>query len=287
MTNIFYLAFKVSRVRFWLYLGGTYLIGYIIGITDLLQLLDFNFILHLFYFMIPANIFLYGVNDISDKDTDIFNPKKDEKEYRAAEKDRRNLYLLVALSFVYGILLILLSQPDLIASVMFASWMLLSVAYSVKPLRFKAIPVFDFSSNFLYVIPALLAFYQTTLIIPPFLPVFAAFMWTSAMQLFSAIPDIEADKKANLKTTAVVAGEKGSLILCFIFWAVFAAILIFVTPWNAPWNLLMLVYPGIPLYLLVRPSVSIERAYWYFPYYTGLFGMVLFISVGVPLLGVI
>jgi 4-hydroxybenzoate polyprenyltransferase len=107
------------------------------------------------------------------------------------------------------------------------------------------------------------------------------------MQLFSAIPDIEADRKANLKTTAVVAGEKASLILCLIFWAIFAAILIFVTPWNAPWNLLMLVYPGIPLYLLLRPSVSIERAYWYFPYYTGIFGMVLFLSVGAPLLGVV
>jgi 4-hydroxybenzoate polyprenyltransferase len=236
--------------------------------------------------MIPANIFLYGVNDISDKDTDMFNPKKDEKEYRAAEKDRRNLYLLVSLSLIYGIVLIIFSQPDLIATMMFISWMLLSIFYSVKPLRFKAMPILDFSSNILYVIPALLAFYQVTLIIPSILPVIAAFMWTSAMQIFSAIPDIEADRKANLKTTAVMVGERVSLILCLLFWGIFAGILVFVTPWNAPWNLLMFIYPAIPLYLLIRPSVSIERAYWYFPYYTGLFGMILFLSIGVPLLGV-
>ncbi len=285
MTNILYLAFKVSRVRFWLYLGGTYLIGYVIGITDLVQLTDPAFLLHLFFFMIPANIFLYGVNDISDRDTDIFNPKKDEKEYRAAEKDRRNLYILVVLSFLYGAFLVLFSQPDLTAVGLFVSWMLLSFFYSAKPMRFKALPILDFSSNFLYVIPALLAFYQASLTIPPLLPVFAAFMWTSAMHLFSAVPDIEADKRANLKTTAVVFGKNVSLALCLVFWTAFATILVFVTPWNAPWNLMMWIYPAIPLYLLIHPSASVERAYWWFPYYTGVFGMVLFLSVGLPPLG--
>jgi 4-hydroxybenzoate polyprenyltransferase len=286
MTGILRLAYKVSRIRFWLYLGGTYLIGYIIGMhaqsLGLEALIEPWFIAHLFFFMLPANIFLYGVNDISDKDTDMFNPKKDEKEYRAAEADRRKLYALVGLSFVYGVILLVL-QADLVAMLMFASWMLLSFFYSVKPLRFKAVPVLDFASNFLYVIPALLAYYHLTSIVPGFLPVFAAFMWTSAMQLFSAIPDIEADTKANIKTTAVVVGEKASLMLCLAFWAIFAAILIVVVPWNYPWNLLMLVYPGIPLYLLLMPKTSVERAYWYFPYYTGLFGMVLFFSVGLPL----
>lgn len=286
MTGIIRLAYKVSRVRFWLYLGGTYLIGYIIGMRamglGLEALLDPWFVLHLFFFMLPANIFLYGVNDISDKDTDMFNPKKDEKEYRAAEADRKKLYTLVGLSAAYGLIL-LIFQSDLTGIIMFASWMLLSFFYSVKPLRFKAVPIMDFASNFLYVIPALLAYYQLTAVVPGFLPVFAAFMWTSAMQLFSAIPDIEADTKANLKTTATVLGEKASLVLCLVFWSIFAAILIVVAPWNFPWNLLMLVYPGIPAYLLLRPSASVERAYWYFPYYTGIFGMVLFFSVGLPL----
>lgn len=287
MTNILYLAFKVSRVRFWLYLGGTYLIGYIIGMSagsyNLFQLLDPWFLVHLFYFMIPANIFLYGVNDISDKDTDMFNPKKDEKEYRAAEKDRRNLYLLVGLSFIYGVVLILFQLSDLVAVTFFTSWMLLSFFYSVKPLRFKAVPILDFSSNFLYVIPALLSYYQLTGVVPPILPVFAAFMWTSAMQLFSAIPDIDADRMANIKTTAVIAGKKISLILCLAFWFLFAFILIVLYPWNYPWNLLMIVYPGIPLYLLIRPEADISRTYWYFPYYTGFFGLVLFFSIGLPI----
>ncbi|TXT54526.1 MAG: conserved membrane protein of unknown function [Candidatus Thorarchaeota archaeon] len=287
--NIFRLAFKVSRIRFWLYLGGTYLIGYIIGITSISQLMDSYFIAHLFYFMIPANILLYGVNDISDKDTDMFNPKKDEKEYRAAERDKLKLYTLVALSFIYGFVLMAF-QPDITAILLFASWMSLSIMYSVKPFRFKAVPILDFASNFLYVIPALLAYYQVTSIIPPPLPLLAAFFWTSAMQLFSAIPDIEADTKADIKTTAVIMGKRLSLILCFIFWLLFAIILTFMAPWYppwyAPWNLMMFIYPLIPLYLLIQPSVSVEKSYWYFPIYTGIFGMVLFFAVGLPLMGV-
>ena len=286
ITNIFKLAYKVSRVRFWLYLGGTYLIGYIIGISELSQLLNLNFILHLFYFMIPANIFLYGINDITDKDTDQFNPKKDDKEYRAVEKDERNLKIIVAISFLYGIGLMII-QPDVTSILLFASWMTLSFFYSAKPFRFKAVPFLDFISNFLYVIPAILAYYQTTLIIPPFLPLFGAFLWTSAMQLFSAIPDIKADKKAGIKTTAVVVGKKISLIMCFIFWLGFAFILVFVTPWNPPWNLLMFVYPVIPLFILVKPDTDIERVYWYYPIWTGIFGMILFLSIGFPLLGII
>ncbi len=282
MTNILRLAFEVSRVRFWLYLGGTYLIGYIIAISSISELIDMFFIVHLFFFMLPANIILYGVNDISDKDTDMFNPKKGDKEYKALESDATKLYILVGGILIFCLILVAL-QPDFMAAILFLSWLGLSVAYSVEPIRFKARPIVDFASNFLYVIPAILAFYQVKLDFPPLLPLFAAFLWTSAMQLFSAIPDIEADRKADIKTTAVVIGEKASLLLCIIFWAGFAGILILVTQWNSPWNLMMLVYPAIPLYILLRPHVDIASIYWYFPYYTAVFGIVLFFSVGLPL----
>ncbi len=281
MTNIFKLAFNVSRFRFWLYHGGTYLVGYIIGITDVIKLLDPFFLVQIFFFMIPANIFIYGVNDLSDRDTDLFNPKKDEKEYRAVEKDIKNLQIIVFLSAIYGLILLVL-QPDLTASLMFAVWMLLAFLYSVKPIRLKTVPFLDFISNFFYAIPALLAYYQGAGVLPSFLPIFAAFLWTSAMQLFSAIPDIEADKKAHLMTTAVLIRRNASLILCFIFWMGFATILVFIVQWNAPWNLLTFVYPAIPFLLLIKPTINIDRTYWLFPYWTGLFGMILFFSVGIP-----
>jgi len=281
MSNIARLAFRISRPRFWLYLGGTYLIGYSIGVTMLGQFLTPFFILHLFFFILPANVFLYGVNDYFDEDTDIFNPKKEDKEYRVTLKDKRNLILLILVSFSYGLIL-LVFQPDSIARLLFASFLILSFLYSAKPIRFKARPFLDFMSNFLYVIPAILAFYQLRLSLPPILPLFAAFMWTSAMHLFSAVPDIEADKQAEITTTAVLIGAIPSLILCFAFWLTFAVILVFITPWNSPWNLLMFSYPTIPLYLILRRNANIDRVYWLFPYWNAIFGLILFFSITIP-----
>jgi 4-hydroxybenzoate polyprenyltransferase len=280
-------------VRFWLYLGGPYLVGYMIGVADtyllpepslavLYNFLDPLFILHLVYFILPANIFLYGVNDISDKDTDAFNPKKDDKEYRAVEQDEKKLYGLVLFSFLYGAILIAF-QPTMIARLIFLSWMALSFVYSAPPLRLKAKPMVDFLSNILYVLPAILAFNQLTLEVPPILPLLAAFAWTWAMQLFSAIPDIDADGQAGIRTTAVAIGRKASLVLCFIFWAFFAGTLVFIVQWNLPFSVLSLVYPAIPIYILARPETDIHRVYWYYPYFTGVFGMVIFFSIGLPL----
>jgi 4-hydroxybenzoate polyprenyltransferase len=281
VSSIARLVFRISRPRFWLYLGGTFLIGYAIGITSLTQFLNPFFALQLLFFMFPANVFLYGVNDFYDEDTDVFNPKKDDKEYRVTSKDRRTLLILIIVSFIYGVILLAL-QPDLVAMALFGFFLLLSFLYSAKPIRFKARPFLDFMSNFLYVLPAIIAFYQLRFIIPPILPLFAAFMWTSAMHLFSAVPDIEADKQANLTTTAVLIGATASLILCFAFWLTFATILVLIIPWNAPWNLLMFVYPAIPIYPLLRRKANVEKVYWLYPYWNALFGLLLFFTITIP-----
>lgn len=286
MSSVVRLAFRISRPRFWLYLGGTYLIGYSIGILNITQFLNPFFALHLLFFMFPANVFLYGVNDYYDEDTDIFNPKKEEKEYRITAKDRRNLLLLIISSFAYGLILVLL-QPNGLAMIIFSIFLLLSFLYSAAPVRFKARPFLDFMSNFLYVIPAILAFYQLRFFIPPFLPLIAAFMWTSAMHLFSAVPDIDADKQANITTTAVLIGVVPSLLLCFSFWFTFAFILVFIAPWNPPWNLLTFVYPAIPLYLLIRRKSDISKIYWLYPYWNAIFGFLLFCTITIPKVGVI
>jgi len=281
MSSIARLALRISRPRFWLYLGGTYLLGYSIGVSTLIQFLNPFFALQLFFFMFPANVFLYGVNDYYDEDTDIFNPKKDDKEYRVTSKDRRNLLALILVSFLFGVILMLL-QPDIIAMALFGLFLLLSFLYSAKPIRFKARPFLDFISNFLYVVPAIIAFYQLRFLIPPILPLFAAFMWTSAMHLFSAVPDIEADKQAGITTTAVLIGAIPSLILCFVFWLTFAVILVFFVPWNVPWSLLMFVYPIIPLYLLLRRNADIQKVYWLYPYWNAIFGLLLFFTITIP-----
>jgi lycopene elongase/hydratase (dihydrobisanhydrobacterioruberin-forming) len=69
----------ISRPRFWMYLLGPYLIGYALAVsfhgTEYPYGLSYIF-LFLLLFTLPANLFLYGINDMYDGDTDRENPKK-------------------------------------------------------------------------------------------------------------------------------------------------------------------------------------------------------------------
>jgi 4-hydroxybenzoate polyprenyltransferase len=81
---------KLSRPRFWLYLGGTYLVGYAAGITTYHEFLRPTFWVHFLFFLIPANIFLYGINDYYDEDTDQFNTKKQTHEQLLVSQDKNS-----------------------------------------------------------------------------------------------------------------------------------------------------------------------------------------------------
>ncbi len=86
---------KLSRFRFWIYTGGPFVVGYALGAPDLEAFFALEYYIYLLYFFVPANIFIYGVNDYWDEDTDRFNQKKDEKELRVTHQNRRTLVVLL------------------------------------------------------------------------------------------------------------------------------------------------------------------------------------------------
>ncbi|MFW5946272.1 MAG: UbiA family prenyltransferase [Candidatus Natronoplasma sp.] len=108
--------------------------------------------------------------------------------------------------------------------------------------------------------------------------VLAGFFHISAMHIFSAVPDIRYDKKGGIRTTAVVAGKKRSLVLCFVFWSIFASIAIFLTSYH-PLSLLILIYPMTPLLVLTNKKVKIENVYWYLPFINTSLGGLLFVAL--------
>src|SRR3989344_1982072 len=95
MADLMRLAVHLSRSRFWSYLAGTYIVGLALGGAPF----SLVFLLHLLFFLFPANVFLYGVNDIFDRATDVANPKK-KKEYVVQRKDVSRVFALVLVSFV-------------------------------------------------------------------------------------------------------------------------------------------------------------------------------------------
>ncbi|MEF8834734.1 MAG: prenyltransferase [Candidatus Thermoplasmatota archaeon] len=268
-------AFKVSRFRFWIYTGGTFVIGYTLGAERISDFYSLEYYIFLFYFFFLANVFIYGVNDLFDLSTDKENPKKVEKEHKLVQgkiKDLKSiLYVTTAIS-----VLLLIFQDNWIERAIFSSFLFLSYFYSARPLRFKSKPFIDFSSNMLYIMPGIFAYTLVSSEFPPLLIVLAGFFHISAMHIFSAVPDITYDKKAGIKTTPVVIGKKPSLVLCFGFWSMLASITIFLTEYH-PLSLIILIYPIIPLLVLVYEKAKIEKVYWFLPYVNTSLGGLLFI----------
>ncbi len=256
---------KISRPRFWLYYAGTYAVGFSLGAS---QIADFNWLFFLFlaFFTFPANLFIYGINDYNDWDTDRQNPKKKTKEYLLKPQNKKNLKYILTIPVILG-LLISLAKPNLIYFMIL--YLLIGGYYSVPPIRFKARPYLDSISNLFYVIPAFMGYYQVTGQLPNTYLMIAAMLWSITMHLYSAVPDIAPDKKGKVKTTAVILGKTNSLILCSITWLTSAIITMFFSPVI---GILGLVYFAIPLFSFEK----IDKIYWTFPYINAGFGFILF-----------
>lgn len=267
---------KISRPRFWSYIAGPFLLGYLLGAPNISVIYSWQFFSALLFFLIPANIFLYGVNDLYDEDTDKYNHKKDSIENRLKFSDKSFLKAVLIVSTLIALLLLILT-PNFYAKIILILFWLLSYFYSANPLRFKSKPFIDSLSNVLYILPGIYGFILVTNSLPALLPILGFWAWASAMHLFSAIPDIAPDKKANLKTTAVLIGKQNSLIVCTILWLIFFNLTVFV--FKQSLLMLLIIYPVIPLLLLIKKNISIEKVYWYFPMLNMAFGFLAFVLI--------
>ncbi len=277
MLKFFRYVFKVSRFRFWIYTGGTFVIGYTLGVDGISDFFNIDYIIYLFYFFFAANVFIYGVNDLWDMETDKSNPKKGTIEQKLGKKKRSKLKKIILFVFAFSLILMIF-QKDMIERSIFLSFLFLSYFYSAEPLRFKSIPFIDFMSNMLYVIPGIFAYYLVTSELPALLIILAGFAHISAMHVFSAIPDISYDKKADIPTTAVVLKKKKSLFLCLLFWSLLSVIAIYLSGFHIL-SLVVIIYPSFPLLLLINKNLEIKKVYWYLPYVNTSMGGLLFVML--------
>lgn len=282
------MLFSHSRPRFWHYLYGPMLIlwAYILSLYsdgyffDLFgsQWLVFWIILFLaflLYFTFPGNLFVYGVNDYADTDTDKFNYKK--QWYEKILNDKKSiLKKIFTVQFVYWIVVFIIliliyflyREFDYYRFVIYTlialiPFLLLSWWYSVEPIRFKRRIFWDGISNILYIIsPAILILILDWWISINFLYwLFAWWLWVIAMHCFSAIPDIDADKQAWLQTTAIYLSKNNALWYCVwlyeVSWILASQVIWF---W---WSLFALIYCGM---VLSAFEYDIFRVYKFFPY---------------------
>ncbi|MFB6125829.1 MAG: prenyltransferase [Halolamina sp.] len=267
MKRLRYLV-TLSRPRFWLYLAGPVVLGLVYGADSVTQLRSPPSLVLVAYFLLPANVFLYGVNDVFDVDVDEANPKKEGDREEAWQGDPLVSVAVLASG-------VAISAPAALSSTLAWPWLagffLLAVEYSAPPLRFKTTPLLDSLSNALYILPGVAAYAAVAGSLPPTLLLVGGALWTMAMHTFSAVPDIEPDRDSGIETTATLLGETGAYAYCGVCWLLAAASFGLV---DRRFGALALVYPALTASVALT-DVDVDRAYWWFPWLNAAVGTVL------------
>jgi 4-hydroxybenzoate polyprenyltransferase len=268
--------FRISRPRFWIYLLGPYLIGSILAFEPTQLILQWQFWLGFVYFTFPANLLIYGVNDIFDYETDKLNPKKIEYETLVTPKERIRLWLFILATNIPFILALYLINP--LTGMGILGFLFLGIQYSAIPIRAKSRPFLDSLFNILYIFPGIIGYSLFALSLNwDYRLLISAGLWTMAMHTYSAIPDIEADRASHTPTIATVLGSKFTLIYCFICYTL-AGILL------AQFNLILGIGIAIIYGFMIglsynQNSARIFKLYTYFPLLNAMIGFILFWSI--------
>jgi 4-hydroxybenzoate polyprenyltransferase len=214
---------SISRPRFWIYTLGPYVVGVLIGLPSLEAARDWRLAAFAAFWSWPANLWIYGVNDVYDFETDARNRKKAGYEH-IVEQARQKQLLLWVWATVLPFVALACWSTNSWALAALGAFLLLSHGYSAPPVRAKARPLLDSMFNALYVFPAAFGYALaggSSLWIPGTL---AAWCWVMAMHAYSAVPDISADREARLATIATWLGLKGTILFCAALYLASAAL---------------------------------------------------------------
>jgi len=268
-----YRVIRLSRPRFWIYELGTYALGVCAGLSsfedaDLLTILFFGL-----FFLFPANLLIYGINDIFDYETDKLNPKKTGYEDLLVPELHNKVFLYIILSNIAFIIASLFTSQYVFFSLFL--FYFFAIFYSTPPIRAKARPYFDslFSAGH-YVVTGVFGYYLVGGTGNITLSVVAGMCWAIAMHAYSAVPDIEADRESGIETIAIRLGKQKTILLCAFLYACAASL---VYGYLSYFSVLLVLPYLVLMYLSYRSDTEkLFKLYTYFPKINSLVGMILF-----------
>jgi 4-hydroxybenzoate polyprenyltransferase len=204
-----------SRPISWVNTAFPFAVAYFLGTGNI----DVTLIVGAFFFLIPYNLLMYGVNDVFDYESDLTNPRKGGLEGALLEPKYHAATLWISTSLAAPFVIYLLVVGSLFSGALLLLVIFSVVAYSAKYLRFKEIPVLDsFTSALHFIGPMLfgLALAGTSLIGEVvIMATIAFFLWGMASHAFGAVQDIRADKEASIASIATFFGASLTVKLAF------------------------------------------------------------------------
>lgn len=202
--------FWISRPISWPNTSYPFFVGYLLTVPSAPTGLSLAIlIIGTIYFIGPYNLLMYGINDVFDYESDILNPRKGGVEGMKESRAFHPVILKAVLITNIPFLAYLLLTSNWQASVILVLVVFAAIAYSIKGLRFKEIPIVDsLTSSFHFVSPLLFALALTGFSQAAWPWVLAFFLWGMASHAFGAVQDIIPDKKGGLHSIATVLGAR-------------------------------------------------------------------------------
>ncbi|WP_019158612.1 prenyltransferase [Brevibacterium senegalense] len=175
-----------------------------------------------FFFLVPYNLAMYGINDVFDYESDLRNPRKGGVEGDVLDRRVHRTVILAAVvaCLPFVVWLAVAGHPAVLP--VLALSLFAVVAYSARGLRFKEIPFLDsltssthFSSP-AWVALAALGVWPTA---AGWFGLGAFFLWGAASQAFGAVQDVGPDREAGIASIATVLGARATVWVALIGYA--------------------------------------------------------------------
>lgn len=242
----------ISRPISWVNTAYPFAAGYLLtGGTA-----DIKFAIGTFFFFIPYNLMMYGVNDVFDYESDIRNPRKGGIEGAVAKKAFHptiiKTVVFTNLPFIVALMLLgnALSSLTLLVLTFFV------IAYSAPKLRFKERPILDsITSSIHFVGPLIFALTLTNNWSNAGIYVLAFFLWGVASQAFGAVQDIVPDREAGLGSVATVLGAKNTVIMSALLYLLSSLLIAF-----QGGNAILVALAGLLYYVSISEFLNLTDA---------------------------
>ncbi|GAA2011812.1 prenyltransferase [Brevibacterium samyangense] len=220
---------------------------------------DLVFVLGCLFFLVPYNLAMYGINDVFDYESDLRNPRKGGVEGGLVSREvaavvhPRILWASAAICLPF--VLFLLVVGSWVSNAILVLALFAVVAYSVRGLRFKEIPVLDsLTSSTHFSAPAWLGValaaadgrsedladvatsgavtvlgHGAAEALPTpagWLVLLAFFLWGCAAHAFGAVQDVLPDRAGGLRSIATAFGARATVRLSTMTFVVAGVVLV-------------------------------------------------------------
>ena len=238
-----------SRPLSWVNTAFPFAAAYLVTTREV----DVVLVVGAFFFLIPYNLAMYGLNDVFDYESDLRNPRKGGVEGAVLDRRMHRPTIIAAIVSTVPFLVYLVAVGDPLSWLVLAVSMFAVVAYSAAGLRFKERPFLDsVTSSIHFVSPAV---YGLVLAGATFTPqlwalLAAFFLWGAASHAFGAVQDVIADREGDIASIATVIGARAAVRLAVVLYLL-AGVMLFFTSW-----------PGPLAAVLALPYAASCAAYW-------------------------